>query len=424
MRITAPASGARVPLDGINLADAALYTNGDAHLVWQTLRAECPLFWQRQPDGEGFWAVTRRTDVRRVLADYDTFSSQGGTAIAMLDAPDPGAGLMMHSTDPPRHQRLREQLGKPFTTRAVPAYSLQIQSFIREAMSPALDGGVWNVADAFSRLPMAVAALLMGLPKSDIEPLLRLAYASLAPLDPRYSTGSAKNSAISAHYKIIEYFDECIVERRQRLSSDLISHLIMLEIEGRRLTDKELLLNCLSLLLGAVVTTSQAISATLIALAEQHGGEGRWSRATPVQAAVEEALRWSSPVTHFMRRASRQTEMHGQRIQAGDAITAWIASANRDETVFERPYVLDLRRSPNRHIAFGNGPHRCLGSHLARLMLRHSFEALITSIESFELADEPIHLVSNEIAGVVSLPLRLRLRPEAHLDAAALPLCR
>jgi cytochrome P450 len=418
MRITRPAPGARVPLDEINLADTDLYTKADAHLVWQTLRSQRPVFWQQQPRGEGFWVVTRRADVRRVLSEHETFSSEGGTAIAMLDAPDPSAGLMMQATDPPRHQRFREKMAHPFSTGTVPGYARQARSFARDAIATAADGGVWDVADAFSRLPMTLAATIMGLPDADIDPLMRLAYASLAPLDPRYSAGT-KAAAIATHYEIIGYFDQCISERKKNLSTDLISDLIRAEVEGRRLTDDELVLNCLSLLLGAVVTTSQVISATFMGMAEQQGGEGRWAPDTPVQLAVEEALRWSSPVTHFMRRACHDTRMYGERIRAGEAVTAWIASANRDETVFERPYTIDLRRAPNRHVVFGVGPHRCLGTHLARLMLRESFAELMARIEAFELAGEPSHLVSNEIAGVVSLPLRVRLRPGAGLVSEA-----
>ena len=185
---------------------------------------------------------------------------------------------------------------------------------------------------------------------------------------------------------------------------------IDVEMAGRRMTDAELLSNCLSILLGAVVTTSHVINATMIALTELRGGEGRWPDSMVSHSGVEEALRWSSPVLHFMRRARRDTEICGQKIAAGDAVTAWIASANRDERAFEQPYDLDFRRIPNKHVAFGAGPHTCVGSHLARLMLRISFEELSASIEAFELADAPVHLVSNEIAGVVSLPLRTKLR--------------
>jgi cytochrome P450 len=407
MRITAPSWASRVRLDEIDLADPGLYVNGDAHLVWQTLRAECPVFRQEQVNGPGFWAVTRRADVRRVLGDYESFTSEQGTALSMLGAPDPSAGQMMQATDPPRHKLLREQIVSPFSSHAVLGLTEQVRGLVREAMGPVFDGEVWDVAGAFTRLPMMVAAILMGLPKADIDPLLRLSFASLAPLDPRYGSGSDKVTLRLAHYELMQYFSAWIAERRRNPSTDLVSHLLSVEVNGSRLTDRELLLNCVSLILGAVVTTSQAISATLLALAEQHGGVGHWSLTTPVRGAVEEALRWSSPVTHFMRHARSDVKIHGQLIRMGDAVTAWIASANRDETVFDFPYKLDLDRLPNRHVAFGSGPHRCIGSNLARLILKQSFEELIASIESFEPAAPPIHLVSTEIAGLVSLPLRL-----------------
>jgi cytochrome P450 len=410
MRISTPPAGARVPLDEINLADVDLYTSGDPHLVWQTLRAERPVFWQERPDGEGFWAVTRQAEVRRVLAEYETFTSEKGTAISMLDAPDPSAGRMMQATDPPRHRQFRHQIGKPFSAHALTALSDEIRLFVKSALSQAEHDQVWDAAESFTRLPMAVAALMMGLPDKDIDPLMHLAFASLAPHDQRFGSGPEKATAAFAHYDIIEYFIPQVEKRRESPSTDLISHLLSVEIDGRPLTEEEVLLNCLSLLLGAVVTTSQAISALLIALAEHNGGEGHWPHGMPIRTAVEEVLRWSSPVTHFMRRARRDVEMHGEKIRAGDAVTAWIASANRDEDVFGQPYVLDFKRAPNQHVAFGHGSHRCLGNNLARLMIQESFEQLAAHIESFELAGTPCHLASVEIAGVVSLPIRARLR--------------
>jgi cytochrome P450 len=413
MRITAPDPGARIELESINLADTSLYTSRDAHLVWQTLRKEQPVFWQQPAEGPGFWAVTKWADDRRVLGEHETFSSERGTAISMLGAPDPAAGLMMQATDPPRHQKLRKQLGKPFAASAMPAYTERIQAFVRDIVSSAEDGGVWDVAEKFSRLPMATGALLMGLPEADIDPLLRLAYASLAPQDPRFSDGpdrSERSTLRLAHYKLLEYFSERIAERRKNPSNDVIVHMMTIEPEGRPLTDMELLVNCVSLILGAVVTTSHAISATLIALADQHDGEGRWPEHLELKSAVEEALRWSSPVTHFMRHARRDTDIGDTKIRAGEAVTAWIASANRDEAMFADPYALDLQRAPNRHITFGSGSHLCLGSNLARVMLQHSFSELRARIEAFELAGTPGHLASNEIAGVLSLPLRVKLR--------------
>jgi cytochrome P450 len=413
MRITSPGPGARTELGDINLADTSLYTTGDAHLVWQTLRNEQPVWWQQPAEGPGFWAVTKWADVRRVLSEHETFSSERGTAISMLGAPDPAAGLMMQATDPPRHQKLRKQLGKPFAASAMPAYTERIQAFVRDIVSSAEEGQVWDVAERFSRLPMATGAMLMGLPEADIDPLLRLAYASLAPQDPRFSDGperSERSTLRLAHYQLLEYFSERIAERRKNPSSDVIVHMMTIEPEGRPLTDMELLVNCVSLILGAVVTTSHAISATLIALADQHDGEGRWPERLELKSAVEEALRWSSPVTHFMRHARRDTEIQDTKIRAGEAVTAWIASANRDESMFADPYALDLERAPNRHITFGSGSHLCLGSNLARVMLQHSFSELRSRIEAFEVAGPARHLASNEIAGVLSLPLRVKLR--------------
>lgn len=408
MRITAPDPRERVRLDGIDLADKTLYAQGDAHLAWQTLRAESPLFWQSRSAGEGFWAVTRLKDVRRVLSEHETFTSEAGTAIAMLDSPDPAGGSMMQSTDPPRHHEYRRQLAGRFSSNAAASQAEWIRSFVRKTVEPALDGGVWDAAAAFTRLPMAVGARMMDLPDEDIDRLIHLAFSSLAPGDPHFSRGTEQATALSAHFEIMLYFEERLAEARKNPADDLISHLLTLTVDGRPLADDELLVNCLSLLLGAVVTTAQTISATLVELAGPRDGEGRWPRDAPLDGLVDEALRWSSPVNHFMRRARVDVEMHGQTIRAGDAVTAWIASANRDEEVFARPYDFDPTRSPNPHIVFGAGSHRCIGSNFARVMLREAFAELMDATESFTLAGDYVHLLSTEIAGCVSLPVRLQ----------------
>lgn len=410
MMITRPAPDAWEPLDDIDLTALELYTDGDPHRTWRTLRARRPVFWQSRKDGEGFWAVTRHADVRRVLAGHAGFTSEGGTAIAMLDVPDPAAGVMMQATDPPRHREMRGCLAGRFSAQAVAGREDQIRHFVRQALDDVPDGESWDLAEAFVRLPMQVAAPLFGLPESDVDRLVKLAYTSLAPDDPRFAArpGERRSGAV-AHVELIEYFADRLAERRRRATDDLVSVLMAMRLDSRPLTDYAIAVNCLSLLLGAVVTTPQAINATLIALAEQHGGEGRWPR-PPDARFVEEALRWSAPVTHFMRRATRDVELGGVTISAGDAVAAWIASANRDESAFDRPYDFDPTRSPNRHLTFGAGAHLCLGSSLARLMLRVAFGELAGTISTFEIACPPVHLVSNEIAGIVSLPIRAKRR--------------
>src|SRR5260370_16038750 len=166
MRITAPAPDSRIPLDQIDLARTGRYINGDPHLAWQTLRAERPVFWQSRRNGEGFWAVTRWSDVRKVLSEYQTFSSEQGTAIAMLDAPDPAAGLMMHSTDPPRHMLFREQIREHYSPNEIAKYKSRIRSIVSAALAPALDAQESDPAETFIRMPLTVAAMLMDLPPS------------------------------------------------------------------------------------------------------------------------------------------------------------------------------------------------------------------------------------------------------------------
>lgn len=419
MRITTPPSDARVDLNSIDLFDATLYTSGDAHLAWQTLRAEAPVFWNPRPSGPGFWAVTRRDDVRRVLRDHELFTSERGTVLWMLGIPDPAAGKMMAVTDPPRHKQIREPLSRPLAQQAMPSYTDGIRRVVHQIVEPAWDSQVWDAAGAFARLPVATIAMLMGLPGEDVERLLQWTYASIAPLDPHFSRGPMAATLLWAHHEIMDYFAHRVRERRAEPAPDLLSHLLSIEVRGRRLADDEVIVNCYSLLLGAAVTTSQAITASLIGLAEQGGGTGRWSPDTDVAGAVEEALRWSSPTMHFMRYAARDLVLRNVKINAGDAVTAWIASANRDELIFDRPYLFDPTRTPNRHVAFGNGPHRCVGQNLARLTLRVVFEDFFAKLDSFELAAPPVHLVSNAAAGIVSAPVRLTFHPSARPAVAA-----
>jgi cytochrome P450 len=398
---------AAVALDRIDLYDPALYARGDAHLVWRTLRDECPVFWNAHP-APGFWAVTRYQDVRRVLRDHDAFTSERGIVLWSLGVPDPAAGKMVAVTDPPRHQRLREPLSKPLTRHAVCDHEGWLRELVRRTVAPAWDSDVWDVAEAFARLPVASVGTLMDFPPADTEQLLQWTYAAVAPLDPRYQTGSMEATLLRAHHEIMNYFRRRVRERRTALGKDLLSHLLTAQVDGRPMTDEEVIVNCYNIFLGAAVTTSQAITTTLIALAEQGGGVGRWPARAPLATAIEEALRWSSPTMNFLRHARRDLELHGVTIGEGDAVLASIASANRDERVFADPYVFDPARTPNPHLAFGGGAHYCIGQSLARLTLQLVFEEFVTKLECFELVEPPVHLASNLAAGVVSAPMRLK----------------
>jgi cytochrome P450 len=406
MRITTPAPDARADLATLDLFDEQLYVRGDVHLAWRTLRAEQPVFFSPP----GFWVATRHADVRQVLSDNEAFTSQRGTVLLMLGVDDAAGGKMLTVTDPPVHQQIREHMAGPLTPHAAVAQTDEMRTLVRDLVAPAWDGGEWDVARAFARLPVAAVLNMMGLPLDDVDPLLRWTYASIAPNDPNFAVGSKEETLRRAHFEIMDYFAYQIRERRRRPRPDFIGHLLSATLDGRPMADDEIIFNCYNLLVGAVITTPQAVIAPMITLAEQGGGEGRLPRTQFVATAVEEALRWSSPSVQFLRYAKHDVLVGDTLVREGEPISACIASANRDDAVFERPFELDFNRTPNRHLAFGIGTHRCAGHAVGRLMLRMAFEEFLLKLDSFELTAEPVHLVSNGAAAVVSAPIRVRAR--------------
>jgi cytochrome P450 len=210
---------------------------------------------------------------------------------------------------------------------------------------------------------------------------------------------------------LFAYFQDVVTDRRRTPGDDLISVLITMDAGGRNLGTGEILSNCYSLLLGANVTTPCVPTAALVELTGAAGGLEDWmNHPELVMSGVEEALRWASPAVHFMRHAIGDIELAGKKIRSGDAVVVWLASVDRDERVFPEPYTFDIRRRPNRHVAFGSGPHYCVGHSVARTSLRLLFEELLTMFSEITLAGEPQHLCSNFVAGVKHLPVLAKRR--------------
>lgn len=253
---------------------------------------------------------------------------------------------------------------------------------------------------------MAVTGTMMGLPRKDWPALTRLTTMAIAPHDPEYAVEPDADATLrTAHRDLFAYFHDIVAQRARRPGDDLVSTLLTTEVDGARQDLDAVLSNSYSLLLGANVTTPHVMSTMLAgpagarALAEL--------RANPqlMSLGLEEALRWSSPANHFMRYATRNLVMAGRTIRAGDAVVAWLGSANRDPDVFVDPERFDLRRRPNRHIAFGVGPHYCVGHTLARVTLRILIEEIVTGFTSIEPAGPADHLHSSFIAGIKHLPV-------------------
>jgi cytochrome P450 len=387
------------PID-INLTNPKLYSTGDPHAVWRWLRANDPVRWHPPADLPGFWILTKYDDVRAVYRDPDTFSSAGGILLRPEElGSDPGGGRTLALTDPPRHRRLRAVVDDRFVPRSVRVLEAEMRDVAHEVVMRAVERGSCDfVTEVAARVPLYVICQLMGVPKSDWERLFALtneAFGASDAIDRRV-----------AHLEILEYFETLAAARARRPAGDLVSALVTAEIDGRKLTPDELILNCDNLLVGGTENTRIAAAGGMLAFLE-HPAEWRAVSAEPglLPSAVEEVLRWTSTATHIMRTATRPAMIRGRQIAAGERVTMWNPSANRDESVFANPDQFDVRRKPNRHLALGAGEHFCLGGTLARAELRLLYEELLRNTARIEPDGTPILLSSIVVNGLERLPV-------------------
>ncbi|GHH17223.1 cytochrome P450 [Streptomyces lanatus] len=408
MRLT-PGAARAIDLADVDLFDLDLYTSGDPHPIWDVMRAKAPLHHQVLPDGREFWSVTRYDDVCRVLGDHREFTSERGTVVTHLGVDDVAAGVLMTSTDPPRHTEVRRSIGSKLTARAVKSWEDTIRRAIVRFLEPALDGGTFDLAEQALRLPAMVTGPLLGIPERDWDELVKLTAMVTAPSDPHFQLGSEAATLAISHHELVTYVTQWVKQRRSDGGEDgsLLDHIMSVLPGGAPLTDEEIALDGYSILLGANVTTPHTVSGTVHALIERPE-QFEKAQADPslIPNLVEEGLRWTSAACNFMRYAVKDTEIGGGTIPAGGAVVAWIGSANRDASQFADPHTFDITRNgAKRQIAFGFGPHFCIGAPLARMTLRVFFEELLQRFGSIELAGEPQHLRSYFIAGMTHLPI-------------------
>jgi cytochrome P450 len=410
--------------DDADLLDSGFYTHADLHAIWTRLRDEQPAYRCDPGDGrEPFWVLTRHADVSRVLRDHETFSSRRGTMLCIVDLsmPDLASDDMMPDTDPPRHRVLREPLNHALTPRVVARHEPAIRKIVRDLLDEALAADVFDIAKAALMFPMAFTGLLMGLPSEHWQRMSELTTMTIAYDDPDYFNGSSTGTVRQAHHELFAFFrDEAARRPHDDPAEDLIGILRRMAMDDAPLTEHQITLNCYALLLGANVTTPHVLT-TMVMMMAEHPEQFRAVRENPdlIKPCVQELLRWSSPASHFMRYAIRDVELHGQTIRAGEPVSVWLGSANRDERVFTDPWTFDVTRESNRHVAFGVGPHYCIGSGLAMLGLTVFLEEMLVRVSRVELAGEVRHLASNFVAGYKSVPVRMTA-VSAPRSAAAL----
>jgi len=416
VRITTPDPSSRVELSTIDLYDPSVFCDGDPHLSWQTLRDEQPVFWQELPDGRGFWSVTKHNDCCRVLGDYGNFTSERGAILKMLDIRDPAGGHQMAVSDPPRHTQIRAPLQEIMTRTALLPYVPRLRQATRRLLEPMLDTRGWDLGAAMTALPMIVSGTLMGLPEEDYGDLVRWGMMTVAPDDEEFQVDDDPNETLhQAHRDLFAYFGRHVRRRRRHEPDigfgDLIGRLLTLKVDDSRLGEGDVVSNCYSLLLGANVNTGHVITSAILRLFDDAEQYDQWaSDPACLRSGIREALRWSSPVVHFLRYAVDDVEIRGTRILKGQAVVAWIASANRDEEVFDDPYRFDIARKPNKEVAFGYGPHRCIGASAALLTLELTLREIFTKVARFEQVDEPAHLRSNFTGGIKHLRVTAHAR--------------
>ena len=387
----------------VNLLDGTWYAE-DPHEVWAWMRREAPVHYDEVAD---VWGIARYDDVLAIEKDPKTFSSRR--------APRPhGDPLpMMISMDDPDHQRRRSLVNRGFTPRRIGELEPTVAGLCRRIVNRVCEAGtadaVWDIA---APLPLLVIADLLGFEEEHYDDLLAWSddLIRATTLDPPPEVADA---GLKAMLGFRELQLGVIADRRADPRDDLISILCAAEIEGDRLDDESIVQETLLLLIGGDETSRHVITGGLLALLEHPDQRAALvDDLDQLPVAVEELLRWVSPIKNMARTVTTDLELRGQQLHEGDQVMLFYPSANRDEAVFDRADELDLTRHPNPHLAFGFGPHFCLGASLARLELRVMFRELLTRLPDLELAgDEPLpYRPSNFICGLEAMPVRFTPR--------------
>ena len=396
-------------LADVDLFDPIVYeTNGVPHEAMRFLRAEAPVHFHQEPGGRGFWAITKYDDVAAIGKDPHTFSSfRGGTNIQ--DYPPDNLStiqLLMLNMDPPQHNKFRRLASKGFTPRMVAA----MEPKVRAACASIIDkigkrGSADFVREVSAELPLVVIADLLGVPQDERDKIFDWSNRLIGFDDPEFQT-SLEDGRMAA-MEMWMYANTLAEGRKGQNGEDLVTVLINAEIEGERLTEMEFDAFFLLLAVAGNETTRNAISGGMLALFDNPAQLKRLTQdQSLVPGAIEEILRWVTPVNYFRRTATKDTEIRGVKIKEDDKVCMYYSSANRDEEVFgPTSMTFDITRTPNEHLAFGGGQHFCLGASLARLEMRILFEELVRRLPDIHLDGKVRRLRSNFINGVKTIPV-------------------
>jgi cytochrome P450 len=419
--------------DGNELIDPFTYArSGYPHETWKRLRRESPVHWCEPPLHVPFWAVTRHAHICEISKQPDLFENGRGIVPATKEVAERiargekgpfDAMQTIITMDPPKHRKFRKVASPWFTPHALARLDEAVEASARRLVDrlyerqTAGEGTCDFAVDIAAQHPLRILSTILGVPEEDEDRILRLTQQLFAGDDPEFQRSEADREQAFRNLGIefLQYFGKVIADRRARPRDDLASVLANAEIDGARMGDVETLGYYLIVFTAGHDTTRNALAGGMHAFVE-HPAEREKLRADPkglVADAVEEVVRWTTPVNYMMRTATRDTELGGARVRAGDRLLLFYASANRDDAVFDAPYAFRIDRRPNPHLGFGIGEHFCLGAHLARRSQRALFAELVGRLADVELAGPVERLAASFVAGIKHLPLRYRLLPRA-----------
>lgn len=412
---------AALTLDSIDIVNPDRYVErGYPHEEWALLRREAPVYYYQRPDVDPFWAITRHADIVEVSRQPGLFRSIQQLFITVNEpgAPPPDEAILRQllNMNPPEHAAYRGVVNKRFTPRSVQQLTAGIERITSEVLDELVGQNECDFVTAVSaKLPLAVIAEMFGIPQADWPMMFRLSNEMIGPADPEYAGAETVAATLErARMEFFQYFSGLVEDRRKHPRDDLSSALANGRVNGEPLPIFELMSYFALLIIAGNETTRNATTGGLHAFIN-NPTEWELLKRDPamVPKAVEEVVRWISPVIQFTRQATADTELHGQKIREGDLLALFYPSANRDERVFAAPNHFDISRYPNQHIAFGIGEHFCLGANLARLELQVMFRELAARLESVELAGPVQRMRSCFVGGIKHMPVRLRVRPRA-----------
>jgi len=403
-----------VDFSDINLLDSTVFAERVPHEWFAFLRKNAPVWWHEEEDGPGFWAVTSLPEATQVNRDYEHFSSARKATYLWELAEDDLAQqqLVMLNMDPPLHTRYRRLVNKGFTPRMVNQLHERIHVATDNIIDQVIERGSADfVTDIAAELPLVVIAELLGVPNEDRHRMFDWSNRMIGNEDPEYQ--SAGEMAQMASMELYAYASELFAAKRVDPHDDLMSVLTQVDIDGEQLSSFELELFFLLLTVAGNETTRNLISGAMATFFE-HPDQWDMLRAdrSLLPDAVEEMLRFVTPVMNFRRQSTSAFELGGQTIEADSKVVFFHISANRDENVFASPQTFDITRNPNPHMAFGaGGPHFCLGANLARMEIRVMFEHLLDRMPDMELSGKVERLQSAFISGVKHIPITFPTGP-------------